>query len=149
MGAKRRLSLSSPYKKDVSHGSMSEKIQEGPPTQPPTKKGRRKWPRSYSCWTGEGSRLPAYKLKSAAQSRRHGVLGSRRIHAAWIKIIGPRPTQPRLTKKGREEKEKKKEKKKKKKEKAAYVGALGLAMVVSQWFPQITTEQCEEPMETG
>ena len=149
MGAKRRLSFLSPYKKDVSYGSSSVKIQEGPPTQPPAKKGRRKGPRSWSCWTGEGSGLPAYKPKSAPEGRRHGVLGSRRIHMAWLKVIGKRPAQLRLTNEGKEEKEKRKEKKERKKKFAAYVGTLGLAKIVSQWFPQVTKQCGGEPMEIG
>ena len=71
------------------------------------------------------------------------------IHAAWVSIIGPGPTQPRLTRKGKGEKEKKKEREEKKRL-AANIGTLGLAKIICLWLPQIT-QQCggEQPIEIG
>ena len=90
-----------------------------------------------------------YQPTSAAEGRRHGALGRTRIHAAWLSIIGPRPTQPRLTRKGRGEKEKKKEREERRKL-AANIGTLGLAEIMCIWLPHITQQsRGEQPMEMG
>ena len=150
MGVKRRLRWSEPSKEGLSHGSTSkEDHRDGLPTQLKVKVRRRMEPRSHPCWTAESSRpqnLPARECCKVQKTR--GVLG-RRIHAAWLSIIGPRPTQPRLKRKGRGQKERKKEREERRKL-TANIGSYTLAIIMVKWLPHITQQsKREQPMDMG